>query len=406
MFPRNLGIALVVCLASLLGVAQDIAPPAPQRLAVHSNVLNEDRVIWVRMPEVSRLENNRYSVLYLLDGKEQINEISTIVDFLVSTNRMPPMIVVGIQNNDRDRDLTPTHADIKDAKGVVENKIPTSGGGDKFLDFIQTELIPEIEKRYSTQPFRVFAGHSLGGLMVVHTLITRPELFNAYIAVSPSLWWDDKHLLRQAEQFFASQKELKKTLFLSLGDEPGRQSDAFEELVKKLKAGAPKGFVWDSARYMDEDHVSIVLVSHYAGLRKIFTGFQVTRNPETGLPNGGLAEVEQHYRELSERYGFPISAEKAIDNLGYRLLARQQLEQAVQAFKRNVELYPDSPQAYNSLAEAYVNQNRFDLAVQNLRKAVELATSKGNPRLPEFQTNLDEIVAAVKTSPEKAGAPK
>jgi predicted alpha/beta superfamily hydrolase len=89
---------------------------------------------------------------------------------------------------DRTRDLTPTHADIKNPDGTV-TAFPTSGGADRFLDFIQTELIPEIEKRYRTAPYRIFAGRSLGGLLAIHALFTRPDLFNAYIAVSPSSPW-------------------------------------------------------------------------------------------------------------------------------------------------------------------------------------------------------------------------
>jgi tetratricopeptide (TPR) repeat protein len=99
------------------------------------------------------------------------------LDFLVNNNRMPPMIVVGIANTDRTRPLTPTHADFKNPDGSV-NALPTSGGADRFLDFIQTELMSEIEKRYRTAPYRIFAGHSLGGLLAIHTLITRPDLNN------------------------------------------------------------------------------------------------------------------------------------------------------------------------------------------------------------------------------------
>jgi predicted alpha/beta superfamily hydrolase len=118
---------------------------------------------------------------------------------------------VGIANTDRTRDLTPTHADIKNPDGTTVTAFPTSGGADRFLDFIQTEPIPEIEKRYRTAPYRIFAGHSVGGLLAIHALITRPDLFNAYIAVSPSLQWDNGHTLRQAQQFFATNAELKKT---------------------------------------------------------------------------------------------------------------------------------------------------------------------------------------------------
>src|SRR5882762_3087948 len=206
-FRRKLALlAASVFLLSLAAAAQDISPPAPQRLTLHSAVLNEDRTIWVRTPRGYEQGTTAYSVLYLMDGPGHINEIGSTIDFLVDNNRMPPLIVVGIANTDRVRDLTPTHADIKNPDGTV-TAFPTSGGADRFLDFIQTELIPEIEKRYRTAPYRIFAGHSFGGLLAIHALITRPDLFNAYIAVSPSLQWDDGHTLRRAQQFFANHAE-------------------------------------------------------------------------------------------------------------------------------------------------------------------------------------------------------
>jgi len=195
--------------------AQEVAPPVPQRLDIHSNVLKEDRVIWVRTPPGYQQSKAVYPVVYQTDAPGHVNEIGSTIDFLVNNNRMPPLIVVGIANTDRNRDLTPTHADIKNPDGTV-TAFPTSGGADRFLDFIQTELIPEIEKRYRTAPYRIFAGHSFGGLLAIHALITRPDLFNAYIAVSPSLQWDDGHTLRRAQQFFATHAELKKALFFSL----------------------------------------------------------------------------------------------------------------------------------------------------------------------------------------------
>src|SRR6516162_4091629 len=201
---RTLLCFLCSSIASIASLAQDLAPPSPQRLVVHSNVLNEDRVIWVRMPAASRGKKESYPVLYMTDGGTNVNEIGSIIDFLADNNFIPPLIVVGITNTDRNRDLTPTHADEKHSDGTVE-PVPTSGGADKFLDFIQAELVPEIEKRYATQPYRIFTGHSFGGLFAIHALITRPDLFNAYLAVSPSLWWDDAHTLHQAQQFFAKQ---------------------------------------------------------------------------------------------------------------------------------------------------------------------------------------------------------
>src|SRR5580700_1990918 len=175
---------------TIAALGQDIAPPIPQKLTVHSNVLNEDRVVWVRTPHGYDQGKDLLPVLYLTDGPGHINEIGSTIDFLVGNNRMPPLIVVGIANTYRTRDLTPTRSDEKAPDGTVA--FPTSGGADHFLDFIQSELMPEIDKQYRVAPYRIFSGHSFGGLLAIHILTTRPDMFQAYIAVSPSLQWDNQ----------------------------------------------------------------------------------------------------------------------------------------------------------------------------------------------------------------------
>src|SRR5512133_1407500 len=157
-------------IASITSLAQVVPPPSPQRLMIHSNVLNEDRVVWVRMPAAAQGKKDSYPVLYMTDAGSNVNEIGGTIDFLADSNFMPPLIVVAISNTDRVRDLTPSHADVKHSDGSVE-AVPTSGGADKFRDFIQKELVPEIEKRYATYSYRIFAGHSLGGLFAIHALI-------------------------------------------------------------------------------------------------------------------------------------------------------------------------------------------------------------------------------------------
>ncbi len=393
---------------SAASVAQDLAPPAPQKLTVHSSILNEDRVVWVRTPRSYDQDKGPLPVLYLTDGPDHINEIGSTIDFLVRNNRMPPLIVVGIANTDRTRDLTPSHSDAKDPDGKVSN--PTSGGGDHFIDFIQNELMPEIDRRYRTAPYRVFAGHSLGGLLAIHILITRPDLFQAYIAVSPSLWWNNQSTLHQAQDFFASHPELNKTLFLSLGNEDNSQVPmrrSFEELQKTLKNKTPKGFHWNSELYPDEDHGSTVLRAHYAGLRTVFADWQMPRDPKDGMPVGGFSGLEKHYRELSARYGFQVPLpENALNVLGYQLMGAKKLDEAIAVFQRNVELYPGSANVYDSLGEGYENAGKFDLATERVQKAIEVGTSIGDRNLELYKEHLKRVLAEASAAAGKLGEPK
>jgi predicted alpha/beta superfamily hydrolase len=404
---RVLSLFVLLHLVAICSSAQDVAPPVPQRLDVHSNILKEDRVIWVRTPPGYQQSKGVYPVLYQTDAPGHINETGSTIDFLVDNDRMPELIVVGIANTDRVRDLTPTHADVKNPDGTADT-YPTSGGADRFLDFIQNELIPEIEKRYRTAPYRIFAGHSLGGLLAIHALITRPELFNAYIAVSPSLQWDDGHTLHQAQKFFATHSELKRALFFSLANEGSTDNPMgrnFEQLQKTLAAGAPKGLIWESARYPDEDHSSTVLRAHYAGLRTIFAGWQIPRDEKTGLRGGGLAGLQEHFEKLSERFGYRIPVpENMMNGLGYQLMEKRKFEDAIAVFEKNVELYPESANTYDSLGEGLEAAGKLEAAKQNFQKAIELATKNNDGSLPEFQRHMERVTSEIKVADKKAAS--
>ncbi|MGA2345279.1 MAG: alpha/beta hydrolase-fold protein, partial [Candidatus Sulfotelmatobacter sp.] len=127
-FSHRVFLALGGSLLVVVAAAQDITPPVPQKLSLHSNILNEDRLIWVRTPRGYDQGKSPFPVLYLTDGPNHINEIGSTIDFLVENGRMPPLIVVGIGNTDRTRDLTPTHWDQKHTDGTIDAN-PTSGGG-------------------------------------------------------------------------------------------------------------------------------------------------------------------------------------------------------------------------------------------------------------------------------------
>jgi len=401
--------ALLFCLALLPATAARAqAPPlyeAPERIVIKSQVLGEERVVLVRTPAGYARGAERFPVLYMTDGDAHIQHTSGTVSFLARNARMPEMIVVGITNTDRTRDLTPTR--VERLPGNPNVQFPTSGGADKFLKFIETELIPHIESKYRTQPYRAFAGHSLGGLFAVHAMLARPELFNSYIAVSPSLQWDNFVLIDRAKEFFKNRKEYDRTLFVTLGNEPGDIGDAFGMFRDELQRQQVKGFAWEAVRYDDEDHGSVVLRSHYAGLRKIYDGWQFPRDPATGGVAGGLKGVEEHYRKLSERLRYTVLPPEALMNqVGYTLLGQGNMEEAVAAFKLNVERYPGSANVYDSLAEAYERGGKLDLALPNYEKAHALGVQTNDPNVRLYKTNFDRVAAQVKQAGSNAADKK
>jgi predicted alpha/beta superfamily hydrolase len=357
----------------------------PEKLTIKSSVLGEDRVILVRTPPGYATNKLAYPVLYMTDGDAHIGHTASTIEFLARNGRMSEVIVVGITNTDRTRDLSPVKATGPDAA-----QFPTAGGADNFLKFIETELIPQIEKSYRVQPYRILAGHSFGGLFTVHALITRPELFNSYIAVSPSLQWADEATLKRAEEFFKTRKELNATLFTSLGNEPGDIGKDFV-LFKELLAGTKiKGFDWEAEQMKDEDHGSVVLRSHYFGLRKVYDGWQMPRDPETGAVAGGLKAADAHYKWLSEKFHYSIATPEALINqIGYQFLlaATPNPEEAIATFKSNVDRYPNSANVYDSLGEAYERTGHLDWAAPQYEKAQALGKQNNDPNAAIFATN-------------------
>lgn len=164
---------------------------------IQSNELNEKRVLNIYLPEgYNPKDTIRYPVIYLLDGSadEDFIHIVGLVQFnsFEWVNQAPKSIVVGIATVDRRRDFTfPTN--------VTEDKSanPTSGHSNRFISFIEKELQPYIQEKYMTSSSKTIIGQSLGGLLVTEILFKKPELFNKYIIVSPSLWWDNGSLLNQ-----------------------------------------------------------------------------------------------------------------------------------------------------------------------------------------------------------------
>lgn len=373
----------------------------PTKLTIKSTVLGEDRVILVRTPQGYETNNRAYPVLYMTDGDAHIGHTGSTVEFLARNGRMSELIVVGIVNTDRTRDLTPAKA-----TGPNAAQFPTAGGSDNFLKFIETELIPQIEKTYRVQPYRILAGHSFGGLFTVHALITRPELFNSYIAVSPSLQWADEATLKRAEEFFKTRKELNATLFTSLGNEPGDIGKDFV-LFKELLAGTKiKGFEWEAEQMKDEDHGSVVLRSHYVGLRKVYDGWQMPRDPETGAVAGGLKGADAHYKWLSEKFHYSIPTPEALINqIGYQFLLAEKPnpEEAIATFKSNVERYPNSANVYDSLAEAYEKTGHLDWATPLYEKAQALGKQNNDPNAAIFAANFTRASDKLKQEAAKQG---
>ena len=161
---------------------------------LYSTVLSEQRDLLIHLPNnYNQNKMHDYPVLYLLDGQRNFAHTLGTLDLLNQSNMAQEMIVVAIMNTHRTRDFTPTYDESYNEWGL-------SGGADNFLDFIDKELMPYINKNYRANNFKIISGHSLGGLFSIYAMHSKPELFQAHFAFSPSLWWHKKVIFKEAKR--------------------------------------------------------------------------------------------------------------------------------------------------------------------------------------------------------------
>lgn len=234
---------------------------------LHSAILNEDRILNVYVPE-GYDTRKEYPVLYVLDGSknEDFLHITGLVQFFNMMFQMPDCIVVGISNVDRKRDFT-FHTDLKELK----EKYPTTGHSESFIKFIEDELQPFINQNYKTTSTRYIIGQSLGGLVATEILLKKPQLFTHYLIVSPSLWWDNESLLKQAKTLVEKQDYDGKYVYISVGkgEDEIMQREANEIKDILLKSGK-KDLKIDYKLMTDDNHATILHRSIYEAFLKLF----------------------------------------------------------------------------------------------------------------------------------------
>jgi len=381
--------ALMVVL--VFSVAAQPRPDVPIPVQIESKVLAETRTILIRKPASYAAGTRAYPVLYITDGDRQIGHTAAVADFLAREGRMPEVIIVGISNTDRTRDLTPTKL-ATFGGGGQQFPTATSGGGDRFLDLIATEVIPYVEKSYRTQPYRVLAGHSFGGLFAMHTFLTRPELFNGVIAVSPTLTWDDRYVYRRASEWVKKASDRPVTLLVSVGNEGEELDREFDALKALLQKRGPKSLEFEAVRYPDEDHGSVVLPTHYAGLRKVFEPFRFVLGPPNDDSKKLYARAREHFAKASARVGFALPIpEQTANVLGYRLLQAGHVQEAIEVFATNAQTWPESANVYDSLGEAQERAGALDQALTSYRRAAAIGKTTGDPNLAVYERNAERV---------------
>lgn len=369
--------------------------------SIYSNILNESRKIWVHIPESATngtFSETKYPVLYLLDGPGHFYSVTGMIKQL-STNGntiVPEMIIVAIPNTNRTRDLTPTHVDIDFFSG--DSIQSASGGGNKFLDFVEDELIPHIERTYPAATYKTFVGHSLGGLSVINALITRPKLFNNYIAIDPSLWWDDQTFLNLADSILTVNKFDGNSLYVGVANtmNEGMKIDAVRndttkstarirsilQFVNSIDNIIDNRLLFGWKYYDNEDHGSIPLITEYDALHFLFSwytfhGLNKFFDPSSTATVEELINlVNSHYENVSNRIGSKVlPPEQFINSIGYGLMDNNLLDKASALFDLNIQNYPKSSNVYDSRGDCYLVQQDSIKALEYFTRALEVGNN-------------------------------
>jgi predicted alpha/beta superfamily hydrolase len=367
-----LTILVFACLLSEAQIKFSTVKPVIKEHKIFSRILNEERKITIYKPPVLPNYINVVSpVIYILDGEYHADFIVTLINYVSERFvTMPPITVVGIENfgegrAGRDRDMTALIA--KDS-----SVYKTSGGAEKFLQFIREEVFPLVEKDNEKTPYRVLVGHSLAGFLTMHCFLQHPQMFNAYLASSPALNMDNSAYLKIAEEKINNATERKNRLFFNVAYENAPYLENAKRIDSLLQLKKLKGLSFQFQYYPKETHGTVYMKSFYDGLHYIFQ----MDPPGAGLKLSDItwSMFENHFKNMSEIFGYAMKPEESlINNYGYQfLLTERNIDKALEFFKKNVENYPQSANVYDSYAEALLAKGDKKNAIVNYEKAFQM----------------------------------
>jgi predicted alpha/beta superfamily hydrolase len=365
-----------------------------EKVVIKSAVLDEDRTVLIRFPKDYSASKNKYPVLYILDGEFFFQQAIGAVNFLsecsyIYNNPVLQMIIVAIVNVDRNRDYTPTYAPNQ----LGNLYYPSSGKSDRFTKFLSVELIPFVEARYRTHPFRILAGWSFGGLFTIHTYFENPDMFSAYLAISPSLWWDKDMFVTKTDSILSGKQLPKKKLIVTIGELEGGSMgrsvrDGFMPVMEKIfGTDYPFGHI----EIPCEGHSFVPYKAIYEGLISLFSDWRMPFE----VINDGFKAVDIFYKIFSKKYGYEINiSEWAYMNLKNSLLSVNNYTEAKHIVNKYILDYPYSSWGQLYLGRICERMNNYKSAKTHYQKAIDIEISKHDPdseRIVTFTINLDNL---------------
>lgn len=379
---------LIICLFTTLPncYGQDINIGI--RDSVYSDILKEKRGVSIYFPPSYYYKTYRkYPVLYILDGDYNFRYVAGILELQAGiAENIPEMILVGISGNgstEYRRNCKPEIAGVKD-----------SGNAGDVLEFMEKELIPYMDENYKTLDFKILSGHSVGGLFVINAALERPKLFDAYIAISPALWWEDNAINKIAESKYATVKSLGTNVYVSLADEKGMGVQEF------LKITGPE---FKFKQFENENHNSVGAPTYEWALKDIFKDWRIEKmyfDSAKGLAayqkqssaaypvalpisdgvlyNSVVYFLKDKSKELEKiraiiSADYPDSDAYFTSLLGTEAIKNKDYKKAEELVKQGLEIHPNSFELHEKLAKAYLYQDEITKSREEVKTAIALA---------------------------------
>ena len=279
MYPNHLITTILLAISLTIATtstAQVTVKPLVigESLELVSKTMQETRRINVYLPDgYQKNPSKSYPVIYMPDGgiAEDFLHIAGLMQVSIANGTMRPFILVGIENTVRRRDLTGVSDSEMDKKAI-----PNLGGAEAYRRFLTIELIPEIEQRYRTTQERALVGESLAGLFTIETLFHTPDMFQTYIAIDPSLWWNDERLTTQFAEKLQAQPLLAKNLYFASSGQRGMEK-VIKNFAEMLKVKKPKALSWTYEHFANETHATIYHPAVLIAFRQLFAPERVQK---------------------------------------------------------------------------------------------------------------------------------
>jgi tetratricopeptide (TPR) repeat protein len=329
---------------------------------IHSSILNEERLLFVHLPREYKDTQLRYPVMVLLyvDIYNYFADAAIITEKLGGTGEIPSVIIIGVANTNRYRDLLP-----------LKTRFRREGGGAiNFLSFIEKELIPYIDKTYRTKNFRILAGPQTAAVFSLYALIKKPNLFNAIISENPFMGPEiSAFLYPKAEQFILKQNALKGFYYIKCEkNERPQDLEYAGKFSKLLESKQISGFNFNM-KFREPSGYFITPLPFKNGLRTLFNGHKLPEKFETH----SVKDIITYYKKLSADYGFEVDPPSLLLTFeGGKLRQKRKTREAIELFKYQLSLYPKSLNALFQLGETYRGMGKLEDARVYYKKFLDI----------------------------------